>query len=421
MTGGLRGALGKSLWAAADQAFASGGNFLANVILARVLDELAYGAFAVAYQSFWLFAMVHGAIVAEPVLVLAAGRFRDEQSEYVRTVMLGHFGLVAVVSAVCAGIGAAAFAMSQRDLAAGFAGIAVAAPGILTLVTLRRVAHANHRPHVGAIAGAAHLALFVALFVALSAVTQIGLLAAFGVLCVAATLAASGTWFGLRLRSPFAAPWPLGPRIWKEHRHFARWGLPAGISGWVPGNVFYVVLPILPGAAFGLEATATLRALMNLVMPMLQLNAGVANQWVSAFSSQRRDGGRLDVVRRGLALAALSGVAWLALGTLGPALMDWLYAGRYAVDPQLFWLVGAVPVLTAVAHGLRSAILAHERPDQMFWSYFVAALVTIAAGLPLVLAWGLKGVLVTMLIAAGCQLVVMVAFVVRNRRADALG
>ena len=55
-------------------------------------------------------------------------------------------------------------------------------------------------------------------------------------------MAACGAWLALALRSPLRRPWPLARTVWNEHRHYARWGVPAGVCGWVPGNIFYLLL-----------------------------------------------------------------------------------------------------------------------------------------------------------------------------------
>ena len=407
---GLLQWLRQGAWALADQGFASAGNFLANIILARILDPVAYGAFAVAYQCFWLLVTVHAAVIAEPMLVLAPGRYREARREYLRTVMAGQFGFAGIAGLLTALVAAVIWAFGHPLIATSLAGLALAAPSMLVLLSLRRVAYARFETRLAAFGGAANLLLILAGLVLVHGASRLTVVTAFAVLGAAALAVCAVLWRLLGLRNPLARPWPLARSVADEHRRYGRWGVAAGLLAWVPGNVFYLILPMLPGPEFGLQATAALRALANLIMPLLQANAALGSVVIPALSARRRAGRRLRIGPVATTLVGLSAVYWLGLVFAGEPLMAWIYGGRYAASPSLLALLGLIPVLTAVAHLLRGFILAHERPDHMFWAYLVASIVTVAAGVPLAREFQLHGVLAAMAMAPATQVAVMLGF-----------
>jgi O-antigen/teichoic acid export membrane protein len=405
--------IGQSAWALADQGFTSFGNFLVSVLLARTLDTVAYGGFAVAYQCIWLFVTVHASVIAEPLLVLAPGRYRSHREEYLRTVMLGQTGFALLTGAVSGMVAAIAWWLGSVAIAGAFAGLALAVPAVLTLLSLRRAAYGCFQARASAIGSAANLVLIAVGLLVLDAIAGLGVFTAFLVVGMAAAVVSLGLWRWLGIGNPLASPWPLARSVLRRHRRYAGWGLAAGALAWVPGNAYYLILPLLPGPAFGLQATATLRALANLIMPLLQANAALGNSLIPVLSARRREGRRSGVAPLIVGLASFSALCWLGLILFGEPLVRWLYGGRYETGVSLLAWLGLIPIVTAVTQMLRGFLLAHERPDRMFWAYLVASIATFV-GLVLVLRYGLHGVLAAMSLAPVAQIAAMLWFARRT-------
>jgi O-antigen/teichoic acid export membrane protein len=404
---GLLRWLRRGVWALADQGFASVGNFLIHVILARSLDPAAYGTFVVAFQVLALLVMIHAAVIADPLMVLVPGRYLELRDEYLRTVMLIQAGIAGIAFVLPAAAGLVLWGLGRGSVAVAFGGLALAAPAMLTLVALRRVAFARFATHLAAIGGAANLVLILGGLAVLHRQGRLGVLPAFLVLACSAAVVVALLWRWLALRNPFASPWPLAEGVLESHRHYGKWGVPAGALSWVPGNVYYLLLPLLPGAAFGLSATAALRALVNLIMPVLQANAALGSLLIPALSARRRAGRRSNVSWMAGALVGGSVLYGMGIVAFGRPLVSWLYGGRYAADLSLLALLAVIPLLTAASHLLRGVALADERPDRLFWAYLGAALASVGAGLPLVLWLGLHGVLVAIALGPATQTAVL--------------
>ena len=71
-------------YSCADQAFAVGGGFLANVALARAQTKEEYGMFVLSYSVFTFFFGLYNAAIVEPYTVYGAGRYREHFAEYLQ-------------------------------------------------------------------------------------------------------------------------------------------------------------------------------------------------------------------------------------------------------------------------------------------------------------------------------------------------
>src|SRR5437763_5035661 len=74
----------KGALAISDQALFSGANFLVNILLARWMAASEYGAFSLAYSVFLLFAVVHTALLIEPMMVFGSGKYQRVFPSYLR-------------------------------------------------------------------------------------------------------------------------------------------------------------------------------------------------------------------------------------------------------------------------------------------------------------------------------------------------
>ncbi len=117
-----------------------------------------------------------------------------------------------------------------------------------------------------------------------------------------------------------------------EHWGYSRWALATNVVGWLPANLYFLVLPVW----YGLEATGGLKALLNLAMPVLQANVALATLLVPAFSALN---GR----------PRLRSAVLLAAGGLGAA------AAAYGLLLSGFAREAAPPALRTEVRPLRSA------------------------------------------------------------------
>ncbi len=388
----LLGWAGRGAWAVVDQGLFAGSNFLVGVLLARWLEPTAYGAFSVAYSAFLLLGTLHTALWTEPMMVYGSGRFREAFGAYQRVLIRHHWRFGGAVTVVFLLVTVGFGATGQREMALSFLGLAFAAPSVLYLWLLRRGAYVLLKPRLAVYGGASYLVLYLGLALFLLQAGFLNEATAFLSMSVAALLAGGG----IRSFLKAGAHRAVDPREVRDlHWSYGRWALLAGGLSWVPGNIYYVVLP----AFHGLETAARFKALMNLLMPVLHFNGALGQLLVPGMVRARTRGVLGQFTKASLAVfLVFASVYWAVLVGTGRELIGFLYGGRYIeTSAWLPWL-GLLPVLTAIASVMGSVLRALERPRAVALVYGLLAGFTVTVGVALVWMHGLGGAVCALLV-----------------------
>lgn len=405
--------LAKGTWTVLDQGLFAGSNFVLNVVLARWLAPADYGAFTVAYTVFLLFATLHAGWLAEPMLVFGPGRYRERLPDYLRILLRGQAGFAAGLGLVLAGAGLVVRAAGVPALGDVLLVLGGAQYCILLLWLVRQACYVQTRPRWAASGGALYA---LAMLGGTTAAYAAGWLSAtLALVLMSASSLAAAVWLLRRLgTSPFGrVDAGLGRDVRRHHLRYGRWAAATGVLEWVPGYLAFVLLPLWAG----LEASGTLKALLNFIMPAAHAYGALCTLLVPVFVRAREGGGFERLFGRVLAgVCAATGAYWLLLGLYGAPLLDLLYGGAYTAHARLLWLVGSIPFMAGVASLLRTALRALEQPDHVFWAYLGSALLAATAGLWLIYNLGLAGALYAFLVQMTAEIGVMLFFLFRRPR-----
>jgi O-antigen/teichoic acid export membrane protein len=378
----------RGVWAFADQTLFALSNFLLNVALARLLAPEAYGTFTIAYTIFLFAGTVYTSLLIEPLLVFGAGIYRDDLRTYVRALVRMHWRSTGVVSALLFIAGVVVRLRGHEGLGAALLALGVANPCILLQWLMRRACYVRFEPRLAAYAGL----YYVVALVAGGGVLELAgwLDAATGILLMGAGSLVSALWITARLD---IRPFTVGRStvlagMAAEHWRYGRWVVASGVLGWIPQSFYYLLLPLHAGLA----GTAALKALMNLVMPVLHAYQPMLVLLVPALVRVRGTPAFGRTVRTMLLLATCcSGVYWLLLGLLDRRVVAWLYDGQYVANASLLWVIGLLAITGAAVAVLGGALRALERSSDMFVAYAASTVLTVTVGLWLMLRWGVKG------------------------------
>jgi O-antigen/teichoic acid export membrane protein len=227
---------------------------------------------------------------------------------------------------------------------------------------------------------------------------------------------AAGVWLAMRLH----IDWPslvsegLVREVFGDHWGYGRWAIASEALTWIPGNIYYLLLP----AWGGLEASAAFKALMNLIMPILHANTALSALLAPTLVRARRGGGFGRLVRLALALYTLGAALYLVLlGLFHHQLVAWLYGGRYREYANLLWFLGFSLLITGAVTVLGTALRALERPDRVFWAYLFTTVVAMTLGLGFIAVWGVVGAGVAFLLSTAVKALAMWAYYQRLGRA----
>lgn len=383
------------MWTLMDHGLFAGSNFLLNILMARWLIQLDYGAFATAIAAYRLLATLYQALLSEPMLVLGAGRYQRCFSRYLGAVLIyGHVGFTLIGSVV---VGLAALQLSlftdQHPLALSLLMFAVAEPFILFAFMVRRACYVAGVPkHAGLGAILYAVILFGGLFV-LRITGVVSTTTAFTMMGVAGL--ASGLYPLVRLRADLRRlDRTFGREVLREHWAYGRWMLGAGVLGWLPANIWYLVLPLW----VGLHENAVLGALYNVNLMSAHVIAALSVLLIPSltrtFQASQEQFRHHVAVSIGL-FAAAGAAYWVILFFFGDQILSLLYSGKYTAYSYLLLILGLEPVSNAIGVVLTSALRAMERPDIIFYSFIIPNLVMMTVGLGLTYIYGLLGAVIT--------------------------
>jgi O-antigen/teichoic acid export membrane protein len=404
------------------QALFAGSHFLANVLLARWLTPEQYGAFAVAYAGFLLFLMLYSACVCEPLIVFGSGRYAARFHEYFGLLARGNVIVLAALSGMML---ASSFLFShffpsgvERD----FAALSLASPFVLGTWLGRAGFYARTKPGGAAWGGAFYFFTLLVAVVVLRVDGRLSGTTAFLGMGLAGLISDVFLFYRLGFRWTDASGTLKLNQVWSDHWSYGRWALASALVTWFPQNVYYALLP----AKTGLEGAAALRALTNLINPVLQTLSALAAVLIPVLVRHFQRGGITQVRKtmRTLTVLLIPGsVIYLLLLWLGRSLLfQFLYAGRYLeYNTWPLLLTALVPIEATAALIVGSALRALEKPEWIFWSYAASTVSAIVLGLPLALRSGVLGATVGLFLSSLVAALTMTWFFFRATATEMQG
>jgi O-antigen/teichoic acid export membrane protein len=375
-------------WALLDQGLFATANFGLNIALARWLTAEEYGSFALAFGVMLLAGAVHAAVLVDPLLVYGSDRYAQHRAGYLGRLSQAHLAFSVVVAMLLVVgalvVGASGGAAVVRTALLGAAG---ATPFVLWLWLLRRACYLRRTPRLAAMVGLLYVGLLAAGAAVLIAADRMSVVAAWGLLAVASAVSA----VVLARRLGVAVhPTPAAREVVRDHWRWGRWAVPSAAVAWVPANVFVYVLPVW----HSITATAEFRAGMNLVLPVMHVNAAVGNVLLPSLVRSRGGPEHAAKLRLAALLLVVPNLLYAGLVVLGG---DWLagvlYGGRYEYSALQLVLLACLPLLTIPTFVWGAACRSVERPDLVLVGYVAATVVACTVGIAVVAAAGVTGAL----------------------------
>jgi O-antigen/teichoic acid export membrane protein len=168
---------------------------------------------------------------------------------------------------------------------------------------------------------------------------------------------------------------------------------------WIP---YYMYYPLV-SAFNGMAQAGQLRALMNLSLPMEQTYTALSILFLPYAARVCREKGIRasgPLVRRITLLFVVGAAAyWAVLIPLKGYVFHVVYRGKYTEVAHFIPYVALGTTLWAAAFGPAILLRAIESPDSIFYARVVASALSLIVGVPATRAFGLWGVVVSIIIA----------------------
>lgn len=405
----------------ADQAFAVGATFLANVMLARTQTQEEYGMFALSYTAFTFFAALHNSAVIEPYTVYGSGRYRNRFPDYLRLMVKvnGFVGLAlsVLVLLACLVLNYAAPELLSRTLL----GLGLTTSILLSGIFLRRVFYIQRKP---GFAAQASFICFVTAACALWLLTRAHFLNGFSVFLILALgwiVAGLGVGRKLALGHPRQSFLDSEPGYWQEHWKYSKWVFSTAFVFQLTSQGYYWIVAGL----VSVKDVAGLRVMQMLVAPMDQVLAAASFLVVPAlaarYASNRMRSFQSFTRGYGLAIVTLNAVFALFVRFAGKPVMHWLYAGKFDELVPTLYILALLPLIVGFGNALDCALRAAEKPKFVFYAFACSGTATLFGGIPLVNHFGLRGAVYGLLLSATAHDAALVfGFMINSRRQPSL-
>jgi O-antigen/teichoic acid export membrane protein len=384
---GSGGLIKKGIWAVMDQGLFAGSNCVVNVMLANWLSKTEYGAFSTAFAAFLLLGVVHTAMLIEPMLVFAPARYKSRLGEYLGALTGGHLLISFFVSALLLGYGLLKSYQGQPDLAYALYWFAATAPATLYLWLMRRACYAKMNPRRAAFAGIGYL---VMMMIGLAVIHEMNVLSiATALLLMGGCSLITGFCLAIGHVSKKGLAVPMLRDVSAEHWRYGRWATATALLSYIPGNIYYFLLP----SYYSLAESGALRALSNLYNPFLQANAALCLLLLPAFVRTRGTPEGKRIHR--MSLLVLTGgplACWILFGIFNHQVINLVYRGKYAEYAGLMWIIGFQPVIAGMCGVYGSLLRAHQKMNAVLWAGVVAATSTVVLGIAMTKLYGMAGV-----------------------------
>ena len=376
--------------AVTDEFLVSLSHLILNLALARWLSSIDYGAFTIAYSTFLLLGIVHTALLTEPLMVFGSSKYAASFVPYVRSLIKGHFIGTGVLGVLLAFSGVL-LVPSVPSVGVALIYLGVCAPFILLPWLLRRACYARFRPGAAATGGALYCASVLA---GLFGLAYAGLLSTSAALLLMAGASLLASVYMLRAIASASAEEPppaAASDMTADHWRYGRWALGSGVLTWLPASIYYYLLPYLAGV----EAAGELKAIMNLLLPVLHGYTALSMILLPALSGVRSRVELRSRVRHALLLYLAPALLYAGfLMVWHRQIFDWLYAGQYSGVSWLLPVAAPMVVGAGLAAVYATTLRALQRPDRVFWSYAWATGAALTVGVTLTIEFRLLGALV---------------------------
>jgi O-antigen/teichoic acid export membrane protein len=377
-----------------DQGLTAGAGFGINILLARWMPPLAYGAFTVAYTGYLFVSGFHNVLLVEPVTVIGPSRHSQSLPAYFRSQLSVHALLVGALSLFVCSIG---FLLSRllpaSPLAGPMIGGGLALPFLLLLWLARRMCYAADRPSLAVLGSGTYALLVFCGFAALGRFGYLSPCTAFLLMSMASCVAAGLLLWRLGLANPSARENLRIPLLTVvcENWSYGRWLTVTTLLSWI--SVQAQVL--LAASLLGLTAAGVLRAMQLPALAMSQVIAATMQVVLPSISKElgRGDFHRLHYkVVFASGFLAVVGCLFVFFLTLFSRQAEHLfYAGRYKSFAWLIPVLGLAPVFTGSASSFSYALRALGKSRYELLAYVLSAFTALATSALFMPRWGVAG------------------------------
>jgi len=405
-----------------DQGFYSGANYLLSILLARWISAEAYGAFAAVYSIFLLVATIQVALIAEPMSIFGADRYRDDVVGYLnyllRVQWIGSCVLVFVFVLV------ALLFFQDRLFQENLMSMALAMPFILFYWYLRRALYLKAQSKLAMISSFAYLFFLIFQILCLQMVDHLSFFTAYVSMATSSLFASFFILKILDIRfwgygglQANLKPGIIHAELWS----FGKWLMFAYLANWLT----VVSYPLFIAVYIDVEIAGAFRSVQNLFLPFQQFLAAITLLVLPRLAEQRADHEDVWLFVTTRRMAWVVGIAALfycaGVTAFRDMIMRFLYANEvYSSFSGLVPYLALATLIGAVHIVLGLALRVVRQTNIILWSKGIAALFFLFFAVPAIGRFQTAGVLFLLIATALIEAFILMYFYFRIERSTKL-
>lgn len=392
-----------------DQGLLSICNFAINIHLSRILIPKEYGIFAIIFSIYLLLLNFNQSLILEPLSIVGMTRYKEKLSIYFEKVLGLQFILSFAVSIIFFIVSLLLFFFNS-ELFYPILSLIITGPFICAFFLLRRFCYLLFKPQIALIGTFCYTLILTGCYSWLYTSDNISIFNVFIVFGLSSFIAAIIlSWSVFKVREKNKSTVNVKIIVYK-HWRLGKWLLGSSLVGWISSSIYYPLVAVFSG----LEATAALKAIDNLLLPMQQVITALSLVIIPKVANQF-NGSNIYLREVAIKLTGFfSGFVILYLLTIylfKDIFIRFLY-GADSTYLQFLWLlplIGSILIARAVADlGIGVSLRIIERFDILFKTSVANSLVTVTFGIFLIWKYGILGAGVG--IAVGSILQVLIAY-----------
>lgn len=387
-----------------DQGLFSGSNFLVNILLARWLTPEEYGAFAIAFSIYLLFAGISNSLTLEPMMIFGSTYFKEKIDNYLTKVFKSHIGLSLFLGFIFLLVSF----FTKNIVRETFISAAISLPFMLMVWFCRRTFYLKFKIDQAAIFSGIYSIVLLAGIIILKQREILYPYSIYFVFIIASLISAiyykiSNTAIRLVLLNDIAYQ-----EILMSHWNYGKWIVLASIASSI-STLLYT--PLL-GLVSSLNEAAAFKAIQNLTSPFQQLMAASSLLTLPFLSNNAQILTRNNFNKKLAFMVMFFLFFSLSYSSIliifGRAIINVLYSSEFYTD--YYWLIPAfsiVLILMAIIEPLTISCRAFEKPKIVLLSKIVSAITVLILGFVLVPDLKLQGIIICMITSIIFELLVI--------------
>jgi O-antigen/teichoic acid export membrane protein len=396
-----------------DQGIVSGIRFFIALLLARYVTPAEYGGFVIAYGILMLFGYLQTAFILTPMSVLGPALQNDEKKVYYGS-LLKLQGILAILVTVFLLLtsGIWPFFFKETGLKEIFIAMSLSIVGVQMQEFFRRLFLNNFKVNstvsndIFCYLGQVVVIFFLIWKFSISAVSIFYVISAFSIIAALLGFIKSRQLFDLKsnqLRMTFIEQWTYG-----------KWLLASMITQWITGQIYIYISALF----LNMSSVGILGACRNLFGVINVTLIGIKN-FVLPYAARKfvlHGSSFLKLFLKRIYIVGSIGVFLyvLAVSLFSPNILEFLYKGKYNGFEYVVVLFAVQTLISFYVFPPNTGLLLIRKPEAIFKSNLISAIVSFLIALPCIYIWGLVGALMGMIITQ----VILVMFMTNIYRTE---